>query len=75
MRYTPYYMLHRNDLPVGQKRQLVNIHQAMAEYEAGTSQRITAKNYTQLQAALDHCHTILGEAGDLPSDLSNVQVS
>ena len=75
VRYTPYYMLHRNDLPVGQKRQLVNIHQAMAEYEAGTSQRITAKNYTQLQAALDHCHTILGEAGDLPSDLSNVQAS
>ena len=75
VRYTPYYMLHRNDLPVGQKRHLVNIHQAMADYEAGTSQLITAQNYTQLQAALEHCHTILGEAGDLPSELSNVQAS
>ena len=49
--------------------------QAMADYEAGTSQLITAQNYTQLQAALEHCHTILGEAGDLPSELSNVQAS
>ena len=67
VRYTPYYMLHRNDLPVGQRRHLVNTHQAMADYEAGTSQLVTAKLYTQLQASLDHCHSILGEEGDRPS--------
>lgn len=67
VRYTPYYMLHRDNQPVGERRHLVNIHTAMAEYEAGTSQRITANSYAQLQAALEHCHAILGEEGDLPS--------
>ena len=62
--YTPYYMLHRDDLPVGQRRHLVNIHTAMAQYEAGTSQLVGPKGYAQLQQALDHCHAILGAEGD-----------
>lgn len=68
VRYTPYYMLHRNKQPVGQRRHLVDIHQAMAEYEAGTSELIDASSYQQLQAALEHCHNILGEEGDRPSE-------
>ena len=62
--YTPYYMLHRDDLTVGQRRHLVNIHTAMAQYEAGTSQLVGPKGYAQLQQALDHCHAILGAEGD-----------
>ncbi len=62
--YTPYYMLHRDDLPVGQRRHLVDIHTAMAQYEAGTSQLVGPKGYAQLQQALEHCHAILGAEGD-----------
>ena len=32
--YVPYYMIHRDSAPVGEKRFLLNIHQAMEEYEA-----------------------------------------
>lgn len=67
VRYTPYYMLHRNRQPVGQRRYLVEIHQSMAEYEAGTSQLIDAKSYAALQKALDFCHEVLGPEGDKPS--------
>lgn len=67
VRYTPYYMLHRNSQPVGERRHLVNIHDAMVAYEAGEDSRIDKGAYSQLQAALDHCHSILGEAGDRPS--------
>ncbi len=59
--YTPYYMLHRNDLPVGQRRWLVDIHTAMAEYESGDTSRVSKSLYGQLQKALDHCHEILGD--------------
>ena len=31
VRYTPYYMIHRNGKPVGDRRYLVNVSQAMAE--------------------------------------------
>lgn len=67
VRYTPYYMLHRNSAPVGQRRYLVNVHQAIADYEAGNSQLVNQSAHQQLQKALEHCHTILGEAGDCPS--------
>lgn len=62
--YVPYYMLHRDDLPAGQRRMLVNIRKAMSEYEAGTSKNINASAYRSLQRALEHCHSILGEDGD-----------
>lgn len=65
--YTPYYMLHRDGRPVGERRYLVNIHDAMAEYEAGTSTLIDQSAYQQLQSALDHCHEILGSEGDRTS--------
>ena len=67
VRYTPYYMLHRDDLPAGQRRMLVDIHRAMEEYEKGTSKYIGANSYQRLKAALDHAHKILGEKGDKPS--------
>lgn len=62
--YTPYYMLHRDGQPAGERRYLVNIHDAMAEYEAGSSTLIDQSAYKQLQSALDHCHAILGSEGD-----------
>ena len=62
--YTPFYMIHRNDLPVGQKRQLVPIHDAMEAYENGQTELITASLYESLQTALAHCHEVLGEEGD-----------
>jgi len=62
--YTPYYMLHRDGSPAGERRYLVNIHDALADYEAGRTARIDAEAYQQLQLALAHCHAILGEAGD-----------
>lgn len=62
--YTPYYMVHRNSQPAGQRRFLVDIHRAMAAYEAGESQIITKTTYNQLQKALEHAHAILGPEGD-----------
>ena len=67
VRYTPYYMLHRSGAAVGDREYLVDIHQAMADYEAGTSPLIDDWAYGQLQLALDHCHAVLGEEGDRPS--------
>jgi len=67
VRYTPYYMLHRNSKPVGQRRILVDVNQSIAEYEAGTSQIIDKSSYNQLLQARDLCHEILGEDGDRPS--------
>ena len=68
VRYTPYYMLHNSDKkPAGQRRFLLNTHEAMAEYESGDHSRISSKVYNQLKASLDHCHKILGEEGDKPS--------
>ena len=66
-RYTPYYMLHRSGAAVGDREYLVDIHQAMADYEAGTSPLIDDWAYGQLQLALDHCHAVLGAEGDRPS--------
>jgi poly-gamma-glutamate capsule biosynthesis protein CapA/YwtB (metallophosphatase superfamily) len=63
--YQPYYMLHRDGAPVGERRYLVNIHQAIAEYEAGEHSLVDAGAYKKLKEALEHCHTILGEEGDL----------
>ena len=62
--YTPYFMLHRNSAAPGDRRYLVNIHQAMAAYEAGDTSLISAGAYKDLQSALEHCHSILGAEGD-----------
>ena len=63
--YEPYFLLHRDGAPVGEKRYLLNIHDAMEEYEAGESTLVDKSAYQQLQKALDHCHEILGVEGDL----------
>lgn len=65
--YVPYYMIHRDSAPVGEKRYLLNIHQAMSEYEAGASTLVDKAAYGKLQKALEHCHAILGAEGDLAS--------
>lgn len=62
--YTPYFMLHRNGASVGDRRYLVDIHKAMAAYEAGDTSQVSKSAYNDLQNALDHCHNILGEEGD-----------
>lgn len=62
--YLPYYMIHRDGQPAGQQRYLVNIHQALEEQTVdGTP--LTAAEAQELQTALEHCHTILGEEDDL----------
>ena len=63
--YVPYYMIHRDSAPAGERRYLLDIHQAMGEYEAGTSTLVDKAAYGKLQEALEHCHTILGAEGDL----------
>lgn len=63
--YTPYYMIHRDSAPVGEQRYLVNIHDAMTQYESGSSDIISASAYQELQNALNHCHQILGSTDDL----------
>ena len=67
VRYTPYYMLHQDNKPVGQRRHLLDVHKAMTEYEHGDTSRISSQTYEQLSWALGHCHKILGEEGDRPS--------
>lgn len=62
--YTPYFMLHRNGASAGDRRYLVDVHKAMAAYEAGDASRISRSAYRDLQNALAHCHDILGEEGD-----------
>lgn len=68
VRYTPYYMLHRDSQPVGERRRLVDVNRSIAEYEAGTSQLIDKNSYAALLEAWDFCHEILGEEGDRPSE-------
>ena len=63
--YVPYYMIHRDSAPVGERRYLLNIHDAMADYEAGESTLVDGAAYQELEAALEHCHAILGAEGDL----------
>lgn len=62
--YTPYYMLHEDKRPAGQRRHLLNIHRAMAEYESGDTSRISASAYRQLQDALEHCYRVLPPEDD-----------
>ena len=62
--YLPYYMIHRDDRPAGQQRLLVNIHQALADQQAG-GLPLSETEVQELQNALEHCHTILGAEDDL----------
>ena len=66
VRYTPYYMLQQPRRPVGQRFHLLNIHQSIADYEAGI-EGIDKRTYNRLKEALTLCHDILGEEGDKPS--------
>lgn len=68
VRYTPYYMVHRNNRPVGERRHLVDVNRAIADYDAGDSEIVDARIYKQLQEALDLCHEVLGPEGDLASE-------
>ncbi|NBI09334.1 CapA family protein [Colidextribacter sp. OB.20] len=68
VRYTPYYMVHRNNRPVGERRILVDVNQAIADYEAGNGGIVDARIYKQLQEARDLCHEVLGPDGDRPSE-------
>ena len=61
VRYTPYYMFHN-----GTRHALMDIHAALDDFAAGGG-RISSDTASQLEAALSHCHTILGADGDKPS--------
>ena len=61
-------MVHRNNKAVGERRHLVNVNQAIADYEAGNGGIVDAKIYKQLQEARDLCHEVLGPDGDKPSE-------
>ncbi len=67
IRYTPYYMLHRDDLPAGQRRMLVDMHKSIREYEAGTSKYVGPNSYQRIKNALDFVHRIMGAEGDKAS--------
>ncbi len=62
--YTPYYMVHRDNAAAGDRRYLVNIHNAMAAYESGDTSVVNANIYGGLQLGLEHCHKIFGTEGD-----------
>lgn len=62
--YTPYFMLHRDDLPAGQQRMLVDMHKAIREYEAGTSKYVGSNSYQKIKNALEFVHKIMGSEGD-----------
>ena len=66
VRYTPYYMVHRNNRPVGERRHLVNVNRTLAAYEAGEETILDKNSYRQLQLARDLCHEVLGAEGDKP---------
>ena len=66
VRYTPYYMVHRNNKPVGERRHLVNVNQAIADYDAGNGGIVDGRIYKQLQEALALGHGVLGPEGDKP---------
>ncbi len=62
--YVPFYMLNRGADCSGDRFYLLDIHKSMEEYEAGESDLVTDTVYTNLKAALEHCHEILGTEGD-----------
>ena len=57
-------MIHRDDQPAGQQRYLVDIHRALADQSVG-GVPLTQGEIQELQAALEHCHTIWGAEDDL----------
>ena len=63
--YVPYYMIHLDDHAQGERRYLLNLHDAIADYESGTSTMIESSQYEALKAALEHCHNVLGREDDI----------
>lgn len=62
--YVPCYMLQRRDLPRGRQYALLDVYNALEEYEGGDSSRLSPADYQGLQATLKHCHEIFGPEGD-----------
>ncbi|MCC8121422.1 MAG: CapA family protein, partial [Oscillospiraceae bacterium] len=63
--YVPFYMLNKGQKINGERMVLLDVYAAMAEYEGGDTSTVTDTVYANLQTALENCHTILGEEGDL----------
>ena len=57
--YTPYFMVHRDTAPVGERRFLANTHEALAQPES-----FTAGERRRLEESLALVHQILGPEGD-----------
>jgi poly-gamma-glutamate synthesis protein (capsule biosynthesis protein) len=62
--YVPYYMSYRKNAAVGERYQLLDIHEAMAEYEAGESTVVDKTIYGLLKESLAHCYDVMGSEGD-----------
>lgn len=63
--YVPFYMLNKGEKINGERMVLLDVYAAMAEYESGDTSTVTGAVYAELQTALENCHAILGEEGDL----------
>lgn len=63
--YVPFYMLNKGQKINGERMVLLDVYAAMAEYESGDTSTVTSTVYADLQTALENCHTILGEEGDI----------
>ncbi len=63
--YVPFYMINKGQKINGERMVLLDVYAAMAEYESGDTSTVTDTVYANLQTALENCHTILGEEGDL----------
>lgn len=62
--YVPLLVLNRG-AGVNDQYYIMDVHDAMADYEAGDTSIVSAAVYEKLQYALNGCHTILGEEYDI----------
>ena len=62
--YVPLLVLNRG-AGVNDQYYIMDVHDAMADYESGDTSIVSAAVYEKLQYALNGCHTILGEEYDI----------
>ena len=61
--YVPLLVLNRGT-GVADQYVILDVNDAMADYNAGDTSLVTADVYSKLEYALEGCHTILGEQYD-----------
>ena len=68
--YVPLLVLNRG-AGVADQYTILDVHDAMADYESGDTSIVSAAVYEKLQYALNGCHTILGEEYDIANKESS----